>query len=395
VPDIMYGASPVQFPPVEAHRPMLQAYEQAGMDFFAYWDQTCLTIPRSLWTPDLCPAAERFDIDAWFEPWPQMSDAALATERARFGVVCDVLRRPPSVLAQLAMTIDHYSKGRFFLTLGAGEAKQITPYGVSRDKPFGRLEETLKLLRLWFETNEPIDYDGNFWKIEQGGLMLPPYTEGGPEILVAGGPGKALKFAAQLADGWMTYFPGSPPEAYAEEAAEFGRLAEDVGKDPEPMTRLVGIRTVIGESEDHVEEMIQNPILRFDTAAMVPGGHTWKAHGVTNPLGEDFSYPRDLFPMQVSREYALEIAAQVPTEMVRKLSFCGTPDQVAEQVQPFIEAGANHILIVDFGSLISTGDMGDAVAGSNRLVECYNHLRKLNGQPLPTAAAQAAAGASR
>ena len=67
--DVKYGVAPVQFPPVAGHRQAVQAYDQAGLDFLTYWDQHCLTIPRSIWTPDLAPAAELFHIDAWLEPY--------------------------------------------------------------------------------------------------------------------------------------------------------------------------------------------------------------------------------------------------------------------------------------------------------------------------------------
>ena len=70
-----------------------------------------------------------------------------------------------------------------------------------RDKPFGRLEETFRLLKLWFNTDEPIDYDGAFYKVRNGGVSTPAYTPGGPQLVVAGGPGKAMRYAAQLADG--------------------------------------------------------------------------------------------------------------------------------------------------------------------------------------------------
>jgi phthiodiolone/phenolphthiodiolone dimycocerosates ketoreductase len=388
--DVKYGLNPVEFPPVSAHRAAVQAYDQAGLDFLTYWDQHCLTIPRSLWTPDICPAAEMFHIDAWLEPWPLLTDAAIHTEQIRIGLsASDVARRTPDVLAQLALTLDHYSEGRFFLALGAGENKQNTPYGIERDKPFARLEETLKLLKLWFSTDEPIDYDGRFYKVKSGGVSTPAFTEGGPPLLVAGGPGKAMKYAAQLADGWVSYFPGSAPDEYPEQVQEFNRLAEEVGKNPDEMTRLMLFGAVLGDTEEQVEEMIRNPIIRWDSAALVPGGHAWKRHGEINPLGEDFAYVRDLYPMEWSREDALKVAEQVSPDMVRNMKFSGTPQQVAEMIQPFIEAGATHVMIGDYGALVNSGDMGQAVEGSRRLAECFDHLRRLNGQPtkLPDTAA--------
>jgi phthiodiolone/phenolphthiodiolone dimycocerosates ketoreductase len=79
-----------------------------------------------------------------------------------------------------SLTLAHYSEGRFFLALGAGENKQNTPYGVTRDRPFGRLEEVLKLLKLWFSTDEPVDFDGKFWQVKNRGISTPAYRPGVP-----------------------------------------------------------------------------------------------------------------------------------------------------------------------------------------------------------------------
>ena len=385
--DVKYGVAPVQFPPVAAHREAVQAYDQAGLDFLTYWDQHCLTIPRALWEPDLAPAAELFHIDAWMEPWPQLTDAAIHTENIRMGLsASDISRRTPDVLAQLALTLDNYAEGRFFLALGAGENKQNTPYGVVRDKPFGRLEEVLKLLKLWFSTNEPVDFDGKFWQVKNGGISTPAFTDGGPDLLVAGGPGKAMRYAATLADGWCSYFPGSSAEEYAGQVQEFDRMATEAGKDPSAMTKLMLFAVVLGDDDAQVEELVNNPVVRWDSAALVPGPQAWARHGETNPIGEDFAYVRDLYPMEWTREDAMKVVEKVSPEMVRNMKFSGTPEAVAKMIQPFIDAGANHVMIGDYGALVTSGDMGSAVSGARRLAETFAALRRQNGQPEPSLA---------
>lgn len=368
---------------MEANRLAAQAYERAGLDFMVYWDQTCLSIPRSIWTPDLVPAASMYNIDDWLEPWPLMTAAAIATERIRIGLsASDVVRRPPSLIAQLGLTLDHYAEGRFFLALGAGEMKQGAPYGIARDRPFARLEETLKIVRMFWENRGPVDHDGPIWKMRNAVIGADTFTPGGPELLVAGGPGKALRFSATLADGWVSYAPPTgTAETYADEVAQFRTYATQAGRDPEERTRLVLFAVVLGDTEDEVEELTHNAALRWDAAALVPGPRAWQRYGLTNPLGVDYSYPRDLIPMDWSREDALRIVEQVPYDMVRKMKFCGTPERVARMVQPYIEAGCNHVMLGDYGSLVNSGDMGQAVEGTRRLSETFDHLRRLNGQP--------------
>jgi hypothetical protein len=75
--------------------------------------------------------------------------------------------------------------------------------------------------------------------------------------------------------------------------------------------------------------------------------------------------------------------------MVRNLNVCGTPEQVATQMQRYVEAGANHIIAADYGGLVTVGDMDDAAQVARRLHETYDHMRRLNGQPTKLAASSA------
>jgi phthiodiolone/phenolphthiodiolone dimycocerosates ketoreductase len=382
--DVKYGENPPQFPPVSSNRAAVQGFEAAGIDFLCYWDQHTLTIPRTIWTPDIVPVAEHYHIDAWFEPWPQMTDAALATERIEIGLtVTDALRRPPSVLAQLGMTLDHYSDGRFFLGLGAGEDKQASPYGIARDKPFARLEEQLTLIRKFWSTFDPIDYDGQFYKVKQASIGAQPLTPGGPRMIVAGGPGRAMRAAANLADGWVTYAPNGTisAEQYAEQVAEFDDLVRKAGKDPDSMVKLVAFCVLMADTEEELDEITRNPIIKWDTAAIVPGGEVWRHYGEENPLGSDWAYARDLRPLEWSREDALKICDQVSPDMVRNLRLCGTAEQVADMIQPYIEAGCNHVVLGDYSGVVTSPQFFGGVA--ERHARFFNHLRKLNGQPIP------------
>lgn len=134
--DIKYGACG-SISDTQMNRAAAQMFEQAGYDFIIWPDQMNLTIPRSIWTPDLAPAAEVFDIDAYMDPWPLATDASTHTENMRIGItVCDAIRRLPANYAQLALTLSHYSEARFFLAMGTGEMRHFKPSGVAREKPF-------------------------------------------------------------------------------------------------------------------------------------------------------------------------------------------------------------------------------------------------------------------
>jgi alkanesulfonate monooxygenase SsuD/methylene tetrahydromethanopterin reductase-like flavin-dependent oxidoreductase (luciferase family) len=64
--------------------------------------------------------------------------------------------------------------------------------------------------------------------LDQAIVGLDAYAGTPPRIAVAGGPGKAMRYGATLADGWMIYLPpcGSA-EQYAEHVTEFRVPAQD------------------------------------------------------------------------------------------------------------------------------------------------------------------------
>ena len=145
--DVKFGCCPPYFPPAEMIGAASQMYEAQGYDFLLTGDQLNLTSPRSLWSPDLVPAAgQGVDIDCWMDCFQILDLAAMATSTVGVGPTCDALRRTPVNLAQQLLSLDHISKGRAFICLGAGENKQFTPYGLRREKPFTHLEECVKIL---------------------------------------------------------------------------------------------------------------------------------------------------------------------------------------------------------------------------------------------------------
>lgn len=121
-----------------------------------------------------------------------------------------------------------------------------------------------------------------------------------------------------------------------------------------------------------------NAALRWDAAACVPGPEAWERFGYKNPLG-DWSYSRDLIPMKWSREDALKIVEQVPPEMVRNTKMTGTPKQVAQMIQPYIEAGCNYVFVADYTGVVTTGDWGDAKDKPNYVAQTFAASRRMNG----------------
>jgi phthiodiolone/phenolphthiodiolone dimycocerosates ketoreductase len=378
---IRYGTTGVHAPPPATNTMAFQYYESAGYDFATLFDQLSLTVPRSIWTPDVVPAAAHTDIDCYMDPFPLMALAADATTTIELGLTSiDGLRRPPAELAKTFLTIDHISNGRSFFAVGAGEMKQFTPYGIERKRPFAHLEDTLRVIRLFWESDGPVHYDGPVHHLDGAVMALPPYEGRTPPLIVPGGPGRALEIAGRLGDGWLTYLPQcGDADWYGEQVATLRKLTEEAGRDPDEFRFIGAFITVAATDTAKVDQMTENLALRWNAAAMVPDDGAWRKAGATNPLGSNWSYARDLIPMAWSREDTLAIANQVPPEVVRAVNMCGTPDEVATQIQPYIDAGCNDVLIINLAALAATGDMGDAMGEyMGTMAQLVTHLRAGN-----------------
>lgn len=387
--DIRYGTTGVHAPPPDLNTMACQYYESVGYDFACLFDQLSLTVPRSIWTPDIVPAAAHTDIDCYMDPFPLMALAAQATTKIEFGLTSiDGLRRPPAELAKTFLTIDHISRGRSFFAVGAGEMKQFKPFGIERKRPFGHLEDCLKVIRLLWESDGPVDYDGPVFHLHNAVLGLQLYDGRTPPLIVPGGPGRALEIAGNLGDGWLTYLPQcGGPEWYAEQVVKLRELTEKAGRDPDEFRFIGAFITVAANDADELDRMTRNAALRWNTAAMVPDNASWEKAGATNPLGPQWSYARDLIPMDWSREDTLAIADAVAPEVVRKVNMCGSSNEVVAQIQPYIEAGCTHVLIINLAALAGTGDMGDSMGEyMGVMASMVARLKELNGQSEPALA---------
>ena len=135
--------------------------------------------PESIWTPDLIKsAAFQKDPHIFHEVYSIMAVAAWNTSKVLLGTsVTETFRRHPADLAQTLITQDNISKGRVILGIGTGEGENVIPYGIKWDKPVSRLEESIKIIKLLWESDKKVDYEGEFWKLKDAVLTIKPFEK--------------------------------------------------------------------------------------------------------------------------------------------------------------------------------------------------------------------------
>ena len=141
-----------------------------------------------------------------FEGWTAMAALAGSTERVRLGhLVLAASFRNPGLMAKMAATLDHASAGRLDLGLGAGwfEA-EYQAFGYRFPSPGERrryFEEYLDALRLLF-TGGPVDYAGEFIKLDKAYCRPVPLQQPTPPIVVGAARPMMLDLVGRKADVW-------------------------------------------------------------------------------------------------------------------------------------------------------------------------------------------------
>ena len=167
--------------------------------------------------------------------------AALAgqTSRIRLGLlVTGATYRHPSVFAAQMLTVDHASKGRLELSLGAAWFdKEHHELGIPfppTGRRFDLLEDALEITTRLM-TGETVSYEGKVVSLQDAQLRPTPVQTPHPPIWIGGnGPKRTLPLVARYADVWHAF---GTPNSLAEPSARIDELATEAGRDPSAILR--------------------------------------------------------------------------------------------------------------------------------------------------------------
>jgi phthiodiolone/phenolphthiodiolone dimycocerosates ketoreductase len=332
-------------PPADAAVRFAQRAESDGFDAVWWPDHLMGWHADTMWTPDLTPLANvQANPHTYFDPLIMMGVVGAQTQRVKVGVVVtDLIRRNPAMAAASALTLDHVTRGRAIIGLGSGEKLNITPYGMSFEKPVARLSEGIDVMRLLWEADGPVDYQGTFHTLEKAVLGLQPYGGRPPEIWTAAHGPRMLRLTGAKADGWL---PTKMTAAdYGKSLTVINQAAEDAGRDPAHFTPGMLGYILMGPDEEAVRRLIEAPLVRA-LCVLLPS-QVFRDLGVEPPLegGPHGSGFHDFIPTAVDRAESLRIIDAIPSQVVRHYAFCGTPAQVAEELAEYRANGLRHLVM--------------------------------------------------
>ncbi|ULE31764.1 LLM class flavin-dependent oxidoreductase [Mycobacterium sp. IDR2000157661] len=306
--------------------------------------------PDSIWTPEftdlatVSPSPHRH-----LDGMAVAAAAAVLTHNVPIATsVVDTVRRHPSLLAQSALTIDHLAGGRFILGLGSGETENTVPYGFDFSRPVSRLEEALHVIRLLWDSDGPVDYQGRFYRLTHARLDTEPYDGRLPRIWIGGSGPRTLDIVGRYADGWWPTGAWTP-EDYAEKLSIVRLSAERVGRDPVVITPCFIQVCLVGRDEAELAEILDAPLVK--SFLLQVSAAVLRKAGFEHPMGDTWRGYQDIDPAVLTRERIVEFLDRVEPEMVLAMVPHGTPKQLARVIKDYVDAGLRVPKIMDYGAM--------------------------------------------
>jgi probable F420-dependent oxidoreductase len=240
----------------------------------------------------------------WLEPLSACLLALGRTSRLRAGT--DVLVLPyrnPLLVAKMAATADALTGGRLVLGIGVGYLKgEFAALGADYGRRGPTTDHYLRAMRaLWGSAGTPISFDSEGISFEDV-CMGPPPTTGQVPVWVGGNARAAVHRAALMGDGWHPLFP--TPALYR------------VGRD------------AIAALRGSVEGFTFSMSLAVTRVLDVGETSTPRAWGDDSDIPEDFGY-----------------SPPIPVTPDGRPRFVGNPDQLAADVEDYLEAGVRHFTL--------------------------------------------------
>jgi probable F420-dependent oxidoreductase len=237
----------------------------------------------------------------WLDSTVALGAAAAVTERLMLGFSVMLLAlRPPAWAAKQIQTIDALSGGRLMLGVGVGGEypEEFEAAGVPVERRGKRVDEGLAVLPDLL-LGRRVDYDGESLAVHANPLA--PAMDRLPRILIGGRGDVALRRTVRFGDGWLPMWLS--PGQLVERGARLRELAAANGRPQPSITLLILV---------HVDD--------------------------------------DLERSRREASEHLEGQYKLPLDVVERWAALGPSEHVAEQLQPYLDAGVDELILMTLGS---------------------------------------------
>lgn len=233
---------------------------------------------------------------------PILSYYAARTSRIAVGSGILLLPlRPPVALAKSITTLDRLSDGRFICGIGVGGEfpKEFEACGVPVRERGARTDEAIEIFRKLWGPDEQVSHQGRFWQFEDVPHIPKPIQAGGPPIWVSGRSDAAIERTARVGNGYLPYLMTA--DRYRRSVEKLRAACERRGRDPGEITLGCLIDASIDSDSGRALQTVRERLTR------TYGPNLW--------------------------------------DLAEHLTVWGTPEDAAERVAAFADAGCQHFVL--------------------------------------------------
>lgn len=198
------------------------------------------------------------DLDS-LECWVSLTWLAANTTHIEFGpLVTPVSFRHPTMIARHARDVDALSGGRLTLGIGAGwQEREHTNFGfdlLDLRARFNRFEEGLEVTTRLLDSDSPVNFAGEYYKLNEA-ILLPRPQRHIPILIGGNGEKRTLAFAARYASEWNATFQN--PANFARLCKRLDELLITNNRLPSTVRRSMMTGCIFGRNDAEVARKIQ------------------------------------------------------------------------------------------------------------------------------------------
>jgi len=231
--------------------------------------------------------------------------------RVCVGVYLLALRHPVTVARQLA-TISESAPGQLIFGVGVGgeDRNEIAMCGVDPATRGRRTDESLEIVRELLR-GEPLDFSGEFFEFERAWIRPPP--EPGIPILIGGRSSAAVSRAARYGEGWLGVW--CSPKRFASVVAQIAEHPERdaATADLHGLQVWVGIDDARARARERLatgmEEFYQTPFAAFEKYS--PWGTPQDIADFLRPYRDAGCRLFNIMPVAANEQIGIEAIAEI------------------------------------------------------------------------------------
>ncbi|MFM0212321.1 LLM class flavin-dependent oxidoreductase [Paraburkholderia sediminicola] len=297
------------------------------------------------------------------EPWVVAAALARETRNLRLLIAMQPWFLHPAYAAQMAASLQRISRGRveWNIVTGGGGADQRA-YGdfIDHDSRYARTDEFLDVVK-GYSTGTPYTHKGQFYQIEEGGLVAPLSSQPVPRIYLAGASDAAMAVAAKHGDVHLSW---GEPLAKQKEVIDRARRALDAQNAERDLRFGMRIDILARETEEQAWAELRQMFATVSDATQLGGTRRTVGAGDSESVGAKRQFALHQGNTQHFDDLIVGPNLWAGMSKIRGGPGCvivGSHEQVAERLAEYVDIGVSTFILASNPHLEEAYRVGEEV----------------------------------